>query len=239
MNYWPLLGVLIVVVGFVLRYNPVIVVVTAGLVSGLVAGKSIPDLLALLGTSFVSNRALLLFALTLPTIGLLERAGLREHAHAWIGRLKGLTLVRLLIGYLGARQGLSMIGLHSIGGPAQTVRPLLAPMSEAAAEKSHGTLPHQERQKLLAIGAATDNVGLFFGEDVFVAIGAVLLMQGFFAQNGIVMEPLHIALWALPTAVVAFVIHAIRVRIYTDRLAARMAARANVMTAPEQADARH
>ena len=31
MNYWPLLGVLIVVVGFVLRYNPVIVVVVAGL----------------------------------------------------------------------------------------------------------------------------------------------------------------------------------------------------------------
>lgn len=237
MNYWPLLGVLIVVVGFVLRYNPVIVVVTAGLVSGLVAGKSIPDLLALLGTSFVSNRALLLFALTLPTIGLLERAGLREHAHAWIGRLKGLTLVRLLIGYLGARQGLSMIGLHSIGGPAQTVRPLLAPMSQAAAEKSLGPLPDQERQKLFAVGAATDNVGLFFGEDVFVAIGAVLLMQGFFAQNGIVMEPLHIALWALPTAVVAFVIHAIRVRIYTDRLAARMAARASVASAPEHADA--
>lgn len=237
MNYWPLLGVLIVVVGFVLRYNPVIVVVAAGLVSGLVAGKSIPDLLALLGTSFVSNRALLLFALTLPTIGLLERAGLREHAHAWIGRLKGLTLVRLLVGYLGVRQGLSMIGLHSIGGPAQTVRPLLAPMSEAAAEKSLGPLPDHERQKLLAVGAATDNVGLFFGEDVFVAIGAVLLMQGFFAQNGIVMEPLHIALWALPTAVVAFVIHAIRVQIYTDRLTARMAARAGVAAAQERADA--
>lgn len=239
MNYWPLLGVLIVVAGFVLRYNPVVVVVTAGLVSGLVAGKSIPDLLALLGTSFVSNRALLLFALTLPTIGLLERAGLREHAHAWIGRLKGLTLARLLIGYLGARQGLSMIGLHSIGGPAQTVRPLLAPMSEAAAEKSLGPLPHQERQKLLAVGAATDNVGLFFGEDVFVAIGAVLLMQGFFAQNGIVLEPLHIALWALPTAVVAFVIHAIRVRIYVDRLAARLAAPAVVPAEEVNVHAKH
>ena len=226
MNYWPLLGVLIVVVGFVLRYNPVIVVVVAGLVSGLVAGKSIPDLLALLGTSFVSNRALLLLALTLPTIGLLERAGLREHAHAWIGRMKGLTLVHLLIGYLGVRQGLSMIGLHSIGGPAQTVRPLLAPMSEAAAEKSLGPLPNDERQKLFAVDAATDNVGLFFGEDVFVAIGAVLLIQGFFAQNGIVMEPLHIALWAAPTAVVAFVIHSIRVHVFAQRLAVRMASHA-------------
>ncbi|MEO6137635.1 MAG: DUF969 family protein, partial [Luteimonas sp.] len=79
MNYWPLLGIAIVVIGFVLRFNPVFVVVTAGLASGLLAGKPFGELLALLGESFVSNRALLLFALTLPAIGLLERAGLREH----------------------------------------------------------------------------------------------------------------------------------------------------------------
>ena len=39
MNYWPLLGVAVVVVGFVLRLNPVLVVVAAGLASGLLAGK--------------------------------------------------------------------------------------------------------------------------------------------------------------------------------------------------------
>ena len=90
-NYWPLLGVAWVVAGFVLRANPVIVVVSAGLVSGLLAGKTIGELLALLGESFVSNRALLMFAMTLPTIGLLERAGLREHALQWISRWRGLT----------------------------------------------------------------------------------------------------------------------------------------------------
>lgn len=214
MNYWPLLGIAVVVAGFVLRYNPVIVVVVAGLVSGLLAGKSVPELLALLGASFVSNRALLLFALTLPTIGLLERAGLREHAHAWIGRMRGLTLARLLIGYLGLRQILSMLGLTNVGGHAQTVRPLLAPMSEAAADKTFGKLDDAERQRVYALDAATDNVGLFFGEDVFVAIGAVLLIQGFYAQNGIVLEPLHIALWALPTAVAAFIIHSIRIVLF-------------------------
>ncbi|GAB3331052.1 DUF969 domain-containing protein [Marilutibacter aestuarii] len=231
LNYWPLLGVLCVVVGFVLRFNPVIVVVVAGLASGLLAGKSIPELLALLGTSFVSNRALLLFVLTLPTIGLLERAGLREHVHAWIGRMQRLTLFRLLVGYLGLRQVLSMLGLHNVGGHAQTVRPLLAPMSEAAADKAHGRLPDHERQRLFAVDAATDNVGLFFGEDVFVAIGAVLLIQGFFADQGIVLEPLHIALWALPTAIAAFVIHAVRLRLYTRGLAVRMQPAAGAETA--------
>ena len=221
MNYWPLLGIAIVVMGFVLRFNPVLVVVTAGLTSGLLAGKPIGELLALLGESFASNRALLLYALTLPAIGVLERAGLREHVHAWILRLRGMTLARLLIGYLGLRQLLSMIGLNNVAGHAQTVRPLLAPMSEAAAEKTFGDIDEGTRQRILALDAATDNVGLFFGEDVFVAIGAVLLIQGFYAQNGIVLEPLQIALWALPTAIAAFVIHAIRIMLFQRRLLQR------------------
>jgi len=218
MNYLPLLGIAIVVLGFVLRLNPIAVVVAAGLASGLLAGKPIGELLALLGESFVSNRALLLFVLTLPTIGLLERAGLREHMHAWILRMRRMTLARLLVGYLGLRQLLSMVGLTNAGGHAQTVRPLLAPMSEAAAEKETGPLTHDQRQRVLAMDAATDNVGLFFGEDVFVAIGAVLLIQGFYAQNGIVLEPLQIALWALPTAIAAFLVHSLRIVLFARRM---------------------
>jgi uncharacterized membrane protein len=91
-------------------------------------------------------------------------------------------------------------------------------MSEAAAEKTVGPIDAATRERVLALAAATDNVGLFFGEDVFVAIGAVLLIQGFYAQNGIVLEPLHIALWALPTAVAAFVIHGIRIVLFQRRL---------------------
>ena len=231
LNYWPLLGVAWVVVGFVLRMNPVIVVVSAGLVSGVAAGKTIPELLALLGESFVSNRALLMFVMTLPTIGLLERAGLREHALRWIAQLRGLTLARLLTGYLALRQGLSTVGLIDIAGHAQTVRPLLAPMAESAAEKPHGTLPRDEIQRVHALAAATDNVGRFFGEDVFLAFGAVLLIQGFYAEHGIALEPLQIALWAIPTAIAAFVIHAVRIVLFQRALDRRAA------LAPERADA--
>lgn len=218
MNYWPLLGVAVVIVGFMLRFNPVIVVVTAGITSALAAGHSFGDLLALLGDSFVSNRALLLFAFTLPTIGLLERAGLREHALAWIARLRGLTLARLLISYLGVRQLLSMVGLVDIAGHAQTVRPLLAPMAESAATNSVPELDRQRVQQVHALAAATDNVGRFFGEDVFLAFGAVLLIQGFLASHGISLQPMQIALWALPTAIAAFVIHAIRITLFQRKL---------------------
>jgi len=116
----------------------------------------------------------------------------------------------LLIAYLAMRQLLSMLGLTGIAGHPQTVRPLLAPMAEAAAEKINPALGTDAREQVKALCAATDNTGLFFGEDVFIAFGAVLLIQGFYAQNGIDLDPRSISLWALPTAIAAFVIQSLR-----------------------------
>lgn len=221
MNWWPLAGVLVVVAGLALRQNALLVVVAAGIVSGLAAGIDPVALLATLGDGFLRNRFLLVFVLTLPVIGLLERHGLREHAQAWVARLGRVTTGRLLLAYLALRQGAAMVGLTSLGGHAQAVRPLLAPMAEAAAVKQHGALDPATRERLLAYCAATDNVGLFFGEDVFLAFGAVLLIQGTLAEHGIVIEPLTIALWGLPTAAAAFLIHGTR----TLRIDAMLAAR--------------
>lgn len=214
MSYWPLLGVAAVVVGFALRLNPMLVVVTAGFVSGFSAGLSLPDQLALLGKAFVSTRAPLLIVLTLPVVGLLEHAGLREHAQRWIAGLYYMSLSLLLICYMALRQILGALGLTSIGGPAQTVRPLIAPMAEAAARKTAPDLSPLQRERTRALAAATDNVGLFFGEDIFIAFGAVLLIQSFYAANGIALEPLSIALWAIPTAIAAFVIHSLRIVVF-------------------------
>lgn len=236
-NYWPLLGVAVVVVGFALRFNPMLVVITAGVVSGLAAGKSPGELLALLGNGFVNNRTLLLFAVTLPAIGVLERAGLRERARVWILGFAQLTLAGLLIAYLLVRQGLAMIGLIQIAGHAQTVRPLLAPMAEATATRKLGALDPDERERVRALSAATDNVGVFFGEDVFLAFGAVLLIQGFYKGQDITLDPLSIGLWALPTAAAAFVIHAVRILIFERRLAARLARRPSP-AAPPSGEAR-
>jgi len=222
LNAWPLLGVAVVVAGFALRLNPVLVVVVAGITSGVASGMGIGDLLALLGTSFVSNRVLLLFTLTLPVIGLLEHYGLRERAQQWVAGFRNLSLARLLVSYLAMRQLLSMFGLYDIAGHAQTVRPLLAPMSEQAVARD-APIDEPTRMRVRALAAATDNVGRFFGEDVFLAFGAVLLIQGFYERNGIHLEPLTIALWALPTAIAAFVIHSIRIVLAQRGLRARAA----------------
>jgi uncharacterized membrane protein len=240
MPYLPLLGVLVIVAGFALGWNPVAVVVAAALTSGIAAGVAkglpvadvLPGVLALIGESFVSQRTLGLFILTLPVIGVLEWAGLREQARRWIAGIRGLTFARFLITYLGLRQGLSMLGLIDIAGHAQTVRPLVAPMAEAAVEASAGPMTPPDRQRVLALAAATDNVGRFFGEDVFLAFGGVLLIQGFLAQNGHVFEPWQIAVWAAPTALAAFVIHALRLWLFQRRLFAQgAAAKADVRAA--------
>jgi len=234
-DYWPLIGVLLVVIGFAVRMNPALVVVGAGVATGLVAGFTPVEVLELLGDAFTRQRYLAVFLLTLPVIGLLERHGLKERAQAWIATLRGATAGRLLIAYLAARQLTATLGLISLGGHPQTVRPLLAPMAEGAADACHGALPDTERERLKALCAATDNVGLFFGEDIFIAFGAVLLMQAFYADHGIVLEPLHIALWGIPTALCAFAIHATRL----SRLDARLAREAVALaaTAPARAEA--
>ncbi|MCU8649440.1 DUF969 family protein, partial [Escherichia coli] len=109
------------------------------------------------------------------------------------------------------RECTAALGLTSLGGQPQMVRPLLAPMAEGAAEKKYGPLPGAVRYRLRAMSAATDNVGLFFGEDIFVAFGAIIFMHNFMLESGgIQTEPLHIALWGIPTAICAFLIHGAR-----------------------------
>lgn len=224
MSYWPLLGIAVVVIGFAARANPVLVVVAAAITTGFAARLDPLALLELIGASFLKSRYLPLFILTLPVIGLVEKYGLRDHARRWISGIKVATAARLLFLYFVLRQGLSAIGLHSLGGQAQTVRPLMAPMTEAAAEKTHGPLPAAARDRLKAFTAGTDNVAMFFGEDIFLAFGAVLLIQSFYRDNGISLDPVDIAKWAGPTAIAALLIHGVRLWRLEARLAREVAA---------------
>ena len=218
MSYWPLAGIAVVVLGFAARLNAVLVIVAAGVVTGLAAGMGPRELLAAFGEGFLANRYLAMFLLTLPVLGALERHGLREHAGAWVSRRRGLGVARLLVIYLGLRQLSSALGLTSLGGQAQSVRPLLAPMAESAATNECGELAPEQREKVRAMSAATDNVGLFFGEDIFIAFGAVLLIQSVYAAHGVELEPIQIALWGIPTALCAFTVHALRLRRFGARL---------------------
>src|SRR5438128_1279071 len=207
----PLIGIPIVVAGFALRFNPLLVVTVAGLATGLAVGMDIGSLLESFGEKFVNSRSLAFFVLILPVVGLLERYGLKERAQNWISGIASATSARILILYFLFREVSAALGLISLGGQAQTVRPLLAPMVEGAAANLHGELPPHICDKLRAHAAACDNIAVFFGEDIFIAFGAVLLMDAFLKENGIAhIEPLQIGLWAIPTALSALIVHLFR-----------------------------
>ncbi|WP_108791230.1 5-oxoproline transporter, DUF969 family subunit [Erythrobacter sp. Alg231-14] len=219
MNYWPLLGIALVVVGFALRFNPLLVVVTAALATGLLAALDFVEVVEALGKAFNDNRYISVTWIILPVIGLLERNGLQQRARALIEGVRGATMGRLLVSYLLFRQITAALGMKDVGGHPQTVRPLVAPMADAAAEKSHGKLDEDEREKVLAMSAATDNVGLFFGEDIFFAIASILLIQSVFESSGYPLTPLELSVWAIPTAICAFFIHSSRILALDGRLA--------------------
>lgn len=207
---WALLGVGVIALAFALRINPLLAVGAGALASGLAAHLNFLAILAAFGHAFNENRYVTVVFLVLPVIGLLERSGLQERARDLIGRVEAATVGRLLLAYLLLRQVSAAVGLVSLGGQAQMVRPLIAPMAEAAAEKQTEPLDDDTRQRVLAHAAAVDNVGVFFGEDVFIAIGSILLIRGFLETSGVPVEPLSLSLWAIPTAVAAFLIHGTR-----------------------------
>lgn len=202
-----LLGIAFIAVGFALRWNALLVVVVAGIATGLLAGFSWTEIVTMTGQFFIDNRALTLpVILLVPIVGLLERHGLQQHVAALIRRARAATAGRVLWLYQCVREVTSMFGL-SVGNHASMVRPLIAPMAEAAAETERarrpeaGPLGDDARQRIRAHAAAAENAGNFFADDIFVAVGALLLIKGFFDSVGVPVSLEQIKLWSAPTAV--------------------------------------
>lgn len=220
-DLWPLLGIALVVIGFALRFNPLLVVAVAAVVTGLLGHMPFMKVLATLGHGFNENRYVTIIYIVLPVIGLLERYGLQQRAGKLIASMRGATAGRVLLLYLGFRQVISALGLTSVAGQAQTVRPLVAPMAVAAAEKQHGALDEDTSERVKAMSAATDNVGLFFGEDIFLAIASILLIQSSLESFGIHLLPFELSVWAIPSAICAFLIHGTRLLLLDRKLSNR------------------
>lgn len=232
---WVLLGIAVLVGGFVARLNPLAVILAAAVVTGVAAafapGVGLPDLwaaaldtIAAFGKAFNDYRYISVIWLVLPLIGILERYGLQERARILISKARGATTGRILLAYFILRQISAALGQTKLGGHPQMVRPLIAPMAEAAAEARHGDLPDALRYRVRAHAAAVDNIALFFGEDIFIAIASILLIKGFLEANGILVEPLQLSVWAIPTAIAALLVHGTRLVLLDRSLARQVAA---------------
>jgi len=125
------------------------------------------------------------------------------------------------------------MGLN-IGGHPSMIRPLIAPMSEAAAEKASPNLADEKRQTIRALSAASENFGNFFSQLLFIGTGGLLLIKGVMGDNQLDVKLETMALWALPTAVVSFVVFGI----YTKYISARLEKDISTSQTPQSTEER-
>lgn len=206
-----LIGLLIVIVGFILKLDTLVVVVVAGIVTGFVGRMSLIDILSTLGQSFLMNRTATLFILTLPVIGLCERMGLRDKAVDLIKGIKGATTGRLLSIWQAVRTLASAFSLR-IGGHPQFIRPLINPMAQAAAIVEYGQIDEETEDKIKGMAAGSENYGNFFAQNCFMGSSGTLLivstLNEIFVSNGISQEVTanQIAVQSIPIAVISVVV---------------------------------
>ena len=112
MELLKLLGIVIVIAGFALKLDSILVILVAAVVTALVGGLGPVTLLETLGSTFVANRSMAIFIIVMLVTGTLERNGLREAAAALIGKFKGATS-GLVIGIYGVMR--SVFAAFNVG----------------------------------------------------------------------------------------------------------------------------
>lgn len=204
-----LIGILVIIVGFALKLDTISIVLLAGIITGIVSGIGIIEILSFLGNAFVANRFATLLVLTLATIGILERNGLRERATKCIMGIRGATCGKILSLYVIIRTIASALSLR-IGGHVNFIRPLIYPMARGALEK-YGIYDKQLDEKVKAISNSVENYGNFFGQNVFIASAGVLLVLSTLQELGIKnVDAYSIAISSIPMAIVAMIVSVIR-----------------------------
>lgn len=208
MELIKLIGILIIVVGFILKFDTIAVVLLSALVTALVSGISFTDFLGILGEAFVNNRMVTLFLLTLPMIGLSERFGLRQVAVMVIEKLRGLTTGRFLIIYMLIRELAGFFSIR-IQGQTQFIRPIVNPMAQASAENKFGHISEADQEKIKARSAATENFGNFFAQNTFIAASGVLLIVGTMDSLGYKVSAGSVSKASIPIAIIILIVVAI------------------------------
>ena len=244
---FKLSGIAIVIIGLAFRLRTTLVVVTAGIVTGLIAGlplfssegafQGLPlitkpgqeGIINMLGRAFADNRLMILFIITLPAIGLAERYGLQEQAANLVRRMKAATVGRLLVVYQLFRILMGILGIRLSGHPA-FVRPLVFPMSLGAAEataraKTVDSLPAAEIERIKAANSASENYGNFYGQNLSPVLPGILLVYGVMKGLGYTVNLWSLVLFTIPIVVFSVILGAIQFWLLDLRERRRLAAK--------------
>ena len=205
MEYLKLIGILIVIVGFALKLDSILIIVAAAIVTALVGGLGPIRLFETLETSFVANRSMAIFILVMLVTGTLERNGLKNAAAALIGKVKNAS-PGVVIGAYGIMRSIFAAFNVSFGGVAGFVRPIIMPMATGAIE-AKGETPNEEHvEQLKSMASGMENIAWFFCQVLFIGGAGGLLVQSTLEPLGYKVELVDLAKVEIPVSIVAAVV---------------------------------
>ena len=202
MELLKLLGIVIVIVGFVMKMDSILIIMAAAVVTALVSGIDLVTLLETLGSSFVSNRSMCTFVIVFLVTGTLERNGLKQAASDLMAKFKNAT-AGVVIGIYGVFRLFFAAFNISFGGAAGFIRPIVMPMASAAVERDGKPIDPDHLEQLKGMAAGMDNVAWFFGQVLFVGTSGMLLVQSTLADLGYQVELLDLMMVQIPVAITA------------------------------------
>ena len=217
-NYLSLLGVLIVIIGFALKLDSILIVMVALIVTALTGGLGIEGMLETLGTSFVNNRGMAIFIIIMLATGTLERNGLKESAASLIKRFKKVS-AGMIIDIYGVFRMIFAAFNVSFGGVAGFVRPIIMPMALGTVESKGLEIDPQHEEELKGMSSAMENICWFFGQVLFVGGAGALLVQSTLKGLGYEVTLGQLSLVEVPVAVVALIVASIYFYLREKKLA--------------------
>ena len=202
-----LLGVVVVIIGFALKLEPIAIIVVSAIVTAVCGGINVVDLLTSVGTTFVANRNQLITIILMILTGTLEKNGLKEAGAALIRKAKGLT-TGMLIAIWGVLDEIFIIFKIPIGGIPSYVRPILMPMTLGIIESKGYEVAPEHEETIKALYGKDYNVSNFFGQCLFAANSSVLLIQSTLASIGYEVDVMQIVAVQIPVALFAMLVNA-------------------------------
>ena len=202
MELLKLLGILIVVIGFVLKLDSILIIMIAAIVTALVAGMDPVTFLETLGSSFVANRSMCVFVMVMVVTGTLERNGLKQAAANLMKKFKNASAGVVLAIYGVFRLVFAAFNV-SFGGVAGFVRPIVLPMATAAAKKNGKKISEKYEENLKGMASGMEKIAWFFGQVLFVGTSGMILVQSTLAGLGYNVELVDLMKVQIPVAIIA------------------------------------
>lgn len=212
-----LLGIVVVIIGFALKLEPIAIIVVSAIVTAVCGGINVVDLLTSVGTTFVANRNQLITIILMILTGTLEKNGLKEAGAALIRKAKGLT-TGMLIAIWGVLDEIFIIFKIPIGGIPSYVRPILMPMTLGIIESKGYEVAPEHEETIKALYGKDYNVSNFFGQCLFAANSSVLLIQSTLASIGYEVDVMQIVAVQIPVALFAMLVNATQTLIVDGRM---------------------